>query len=142
MEADAGVTIAVENMPARRFLGVLRSLYWFNGWDDLARFPHLTLDTTHVGTWGADVLRVYDRLRQRVAHVHLSNYDGREHRPPPDGALALGALLQRLANDGYRGAVSVESNPEAFQAEDPAACRAALSRTLAYCRKHYSPSQA
>lgn len=101
----------------------------------------LTLDTTHLGTWGADVLHAYDRLRPRVAHVHLSNYDGREHRPPPDGTLALGALLQRLANDGYRGAVSVESHPEAFQAEDPATCRAALARTLAYCRKHYAPSQ-
>jgi sugar phosphate isomerase/epimerase len=141
IEAESGITIAVENMPARRFLGMRLSAYWFNRWDDLARFPHLTLDTTHVGTWGADVLAVYDRLRRRVAHVHLSNFDGREHRPPPDGELALGTLLQRLSNDGYQGAVSVEANPEAFAAEQEDDCRAVLARTLAFCRDHYAPSE-
>jgi len=140
MEAESGVTIAVENMPARRILGVPLSVYWFNRWDHLARFPHLTLDTTHIGTWGADVLEAYDKLGQRVAHVHLSNYDGREHRAPPDGELALDLLLQRLASDGYRGAISVETSPDAFSAEQPDDCRAALARTLAFCRKHYAPS--
>lgn len=138
MEADSGVQIAVENMPARRLLGIPLSLYWFNRASELARFPHLTLDTTHIGTWGADLLETYGRLADRVAHVHLSNYDGREHRPPPDGWLALDVLLRRLAVDGFRGTVSVECNPEAFEAEDPRACRAALERALAFCRQHYS----
>jgi sugar phosphate isomerase/epimerase len=137
MEADSGVTVAVENMPSRRLLGLHLSMYWFNGWDELARFPHLTLDTTHVGTWGADLLEVYAKLAHRVAHVHLSNYDGREHRLPPDGRLSLDALLHCLARDGYRGAISVESGPDAFGAEDERACRAALERTLAFCQKHY-----
>jgi sugar phosphate isomerase/epimerase len=137
MEAESGVTVAVENMPARRLLGMRLSAYWFNGWDDLARFPHLTLDTTHVGTWGAGVLEAYDKLSRRVAHMHLSNFDGREHRPPPDGELALDVLLQRMANDGYQGAVSVECGPEAFAAEHADDCRAALARTLAFCREHY-----
>jgi sugar phosphate isomerase/epimerase len=103
MEAASNCTIAVENMPARRLLGVPLSLYWFNRVSELSRFPHLTLDTTHVGTWGADVLDIYGRLKERVAHVHLSNYDGREHRPPPDGWLALDVLLHRLAVDGFQG---------------------------------------
>jgi sugar phosphate isomerase/epimerase len=138
MEADSGVKIAVENMPARRLLGIPLSLYWFNRVSELSRFPHLTLDTTHIGTWGADPLKVYSTLAHRVAHVHLSNYDGREHRPPPDGQLALDALLHRLAADGFQGAVSIECGPKAFEAEDPQACRAALERTLAFCRQHYS----
>jgi sugar phosphate isomerase/epimerase len=138
MEADTGVTIAVENMPDRRFLGLSLPLYWFNHVDALARMTHLTLDTTHIGTWGWDLLDVYERLKGRVVHVHLSNYDGREHRPPPDGHLPLDALLRRLAEDGYRGAISVECGPEAFHAEDPKACRAALKRALAFCRQHYT----
>ncbi|MFL7808983.1 MAG: sugar phosphate isomerase/epimerase family protein [Anaerolineae bacterium] len=140
MEAESGVVIAVENMPARRFLGLPFPLYWLNNLEQLARFPHLTLDTTHVGTWGLSLLDAWRVLGKQVAHVHLSNYDGREHRLPPDGELPLGAFLERLAQDGYAGVVSVESGPDAFQAEDPAACRANLERTIAFCRAHYRVS--
>ena len=68
--------------------------------------------------------------------VHLSNYDGREHRLPPDGHLDLGALLRRLRENGYQGAISVEAGPEAFEAEDEARCRENLARVLAFCREH------
>lgn len=137
MEAATGVVIAVENMPVRRFLGLPVSMYWLNHLDELARFPHLTLDTTHIGTWQLSPLDVWRVLGRRVAHVHLSNYDGREHRLPPDGDLPLDEFLQRLDQDGYAGVVSVECGPEPFEAEDPAACRANLRRTLSFCRTHY-----
>ena len=136
MEAASGVTIAVENMPARRLLGLPLPLYWFNHPEQMIRFPHVTLDTTHVGTWGWDLLGAYEPLQDRIAHVHLSNYDGREHRSPLDGHLPLDALLRRLAVDGYRGAISVESNPQALNAEDEEQCRHALAQALAFCREH------
>lgn len=137
MEEDAGVCIAVENMPARRHWGRAFSVHWFNHPDVVVRFPHLTLDTTHIGTWGMDLLAVWDQVRERVAHVHLSNFDGREHRLPADGQLPLDALLRRMAGDGYAGTVSVECGPPAFEAEDEAACLANLERTLAFCREHH-----
>ena len=137
MESEAGVRIAVENMPDRRFLGLSLPLYWFNRPEKLHRFPHLTLDTTHIGTWGWDLLQVYETLSNRVAHVHLSNFDGREHRSPLDGRLPLDALLRCLVNDGYDGVVSVECGPDALQADDEQACRDALDRALAFCRRHY-----
>jgi sugar phosphate isomerase/epimerase len=108
MERETGVVLAVENMPAKRFLGLTVNPRWFNSPAEMERFPHLTLDTTHLGTWGLDPLAVYRELRERVAHVHLSNYDGREHRSPPDGRLRLEDLLQALARDGYQGAITVE----------------------------------
>ena len=43
LEADSGVMIAVENMPARRLLGISLPLYWFNRLQDVARFRHLGL---------------------------------------------------------------------------------------------------
>ncbi len=138
MEARAGVTIAVENMPARRLLGQRINLSWFNSPEELARFPHLTLDTTHLATWGLEPVEVYERLKGRVAHVHLSNFDGKEHRSPPDGRLRLADLLRRMARDGYRGAISVESSPDALNAEDEGACRAALRKALAFCREHFA----
>ena len=102
----------------------------------MTRFAHVTLDTTHVGTWGWDLLAMYETLRDRIAHVHLSNYDGREHRAPTDGRLPLDALLRRLTEDGYQGAISVESGPDAMEAEDAGACRAKLEQALAFCREY------
>ena len=80
---------------------------------------------------------MYDQLRERVVHVHLSNYDGREHRSPPDGRLPLGALLQRLAGDDYQGVITVETDPSGMDAEDEETCLAALRRALAFCREHF-----
>jgi sugar phosphate isomerase/epimerase len=136
-ERETGVTVAVENMPAHRILRWRINSYDFNSVTEIARFPHLTLDTTHLGTWGMDPLAVYDRLRERVAHVHLSNFDGREHRSPPDGHLPLAELLRRLARDGYQGAITVETAPDALDAEDEAECLTALRRALAFCREHF-----
>jgi sugar phosphate isomerase/epimerase len=136
LEVRSGVTIAVENMPARRLLGVSLPLYWFNSPLKMRRFAHVTLDTTHVGTWGWDLLETYAQFEGRVAHVHLSNFDGREHRAPADGHLPLGDLLRRLSADRYPGAVSIESNPQALSADDSTRCRAALAEALAFCRRH------
>jgi sugar phosphate isomerase/epimerase len=136
MERSSGVMVGLENMPIRRFLGFAINLYWFNHVEQLAGFPHLTLDTTHIGTWGTNPIAVYERLKRHVIHVHLSNFDGREHRSPPDGNLPLGDLLRSLAHDGYRGAVSVESSPDALDAQDERRCRAALKRALDFCREH------
>ncbi|MDH7488186.1 MAG: sugar phosphate isomerase/epimerase [Anaerolineae bacterium] len=137
LEEETGITIAVENMPARRYLGRLWRLYWFNTPDEMRRFPHLTLDTTHLGTWGLDPVAVYGQLQDHVVHVHLSNFaGGKEHRAPTDGDLALGEFLQALARNGYAGAVSVESEPNAFHADDEAACLAELRAALAFCREH------
>jgi sugar phosphate isomerase/epimerase len=137
MEQASGVEIAVENMPDRRVLGISLPAYWFNHPQRMVAFPHVTLDTTHVGTWGWDLLGAYEPLRERVAHVHLSNYNGQEHRSPLDGHLPLDALLRRLAEDGYPGTISIESCPEGINAEDAGRCRAALEQALAFCRQHY-----
>lgn len=137
LEAESGVTIGVENMPARRFKRWNINGYWYNSPAELARFPHLTFDTTHLGTWGMDPLAVYEQLRERVAHVHLSNFDGREHRSPPDGHLPLAELLRLLARDGYQGTITIESHPDALDAEDETKCLAALRRALDFCREHF-----
>jgi sugar phosphate isomerase/epimerase len=135
-EATEGVRIGVENMPAHHVLGRRVSFYALNHLEALAAFPHLTLDTTHLGTWGLDPVAVYERLRGRVIHVHLSNFNGQQHRLPEDGHLPLGTFLQRLAQDGYKGAVSVEIGPEVLQAEDEAKVREHLKRAVGYCREH------
>lgn len=135
-EAAEGVRVGVENMPAKHVLGRQVTVYHLNDLEALSRLPHLTLDTTHVGTWGFDLLDVYERLKDRIAHVHLSNFDGREHRLPEEGHLPLAGLLQRLNRDGYQGAVSLEVGPEALQAENEAQVLAHLRRAVRFMRQH------
>ena len=118
LQAGSRVRIALENMPARRFLGFIGSLYRFVSVEELCRWPHLVLDTTHWGTWGVDPLAVYQALRGRVVHVHLSDYDGREHRVPFEGRLGLERLVRRLGEDGFRGVVVVELDPWAVARGD------------------------
>ena len=137
LEAESGVTIGVENMPARRFWGRKLDPYWFNHADELLRFPHLTLDTTHLGTWGLDPVAVYEKLKGRVRHIHLSNFaNGVEHRPPSDGELDLRAFLRTLAQNKYDGTISVEGEPAAYRADDEAQCLDELRRALDFCREN------
>jgi sugar phosphate isomerase/epimerase len=135
-EAAQGLRVGVENMPAKRFFGRRANLYAMNDVDALASLAHLTLDTTHVGTWGFDLLAVYERLKERIVHVHLSDFDGQEHRRPGQGRLPLAELLQRLARDGYEGVVSLELGPDVLEAEDVGKVRVHLKRALDFCRTH------
>jgi sugar phosphate isomerase/epimerase len=81
---------------------------------------------------------VYEQLKTHIAHVHLSNFDGREHRLPPDGRLPLDRLLHQMAEDGFQGAISVECGPGVFEAHDEARCRAGLRRVVDFCRQHFA----
>jgi sugar phosphate isomerase/epimerase len=134
-EAEEGIWAAVENMPAKRILGRRLEIHSLNNAEALSRLPHLTLDTTHLGTWGLDILSVYEQLKNRIVHVHLSNFNGQEHRTPEDGQLPLRTLVQRLTRDRYQGAISIEANPESLQAEDDAQVLAHLRQAVRYCRE-------
>ncbi len=129
------VTLCIENLPAVRLFGRRVNPGRWNTPAEIVRFPHLTLDTTHCGTWGLDPAEVYGRLNGQVRHIHLSNFDGKEHRRPEAGLLRLDRLLARLTADGYTGAVSLEMSPDALSAGRPdAEIVALLAGSLAYCR--------
>lgn len=134
-ESEQGIKVGVENMPVKHVLGRALDIYWLNDMESLSGMPHLTLDTTHIGTRGWDLLAVYERLKERIVHVHMSNFDGNEHRLPEDGHLPLGKLLQRLARDGYRGAVTLEVGPEVLEAEDEARVQVHLRRAITFFRE-------
>lgn len=134
------VKIALENMPQvapRWWPNRWPSFVWWNtveDWQDTHR--HLTLDTTHWATLGIDPLEAYRAARERVAHVHLSNYNGREHRLPHDGDLDLAAFLRELAADNFAGTISLELNPGALHFTNTKRLRRDLQRSLEFCREH------
>ncbi|MGH2544785.1 MAG: hypothetical protein ACRDIB_18490, partial [Ardenticatenaceae bacterium] len=78
---------------------------------------------------------VYEHWRGRVCHIHLSNFDGREHRRPETGHLDLERLLRSLAADGYGGAITLELQPDALAAGGPdEQIVELLSTSLRHCR--------
>ena len=129
------VTLCIENLPAFRLLGRRLNPARWNTPAEMSRFSAITLDTTHAGTWGLDPAEFYDRLNGRVRHIHLSNFDGAEHRRPEDGQLHLDRMLARLPGDGYDGAVSLELSPDALSAGSPDDHIVSLmSASLRFCR--------
>jgi sugar phosphate isomerase/epimerase len=137
VQSRTAVKIAVENMPALSMVELTLDPWWWNTVEEWSRVhTYLTLDTTHWGTHGIDPLDAYRAAGERIVHVHLSNYDGREHRLPHQGNLDLGKLLRALAADGFEGTVSVETCPEALQFENHAVLRRNLSDSLQFCREH------
>lgn len=118
------MSVAVENMPlevSRRVLG-LRSPRTCCSPEDLFGLGDVTLDTSHCGVSGVNVLRAREMLEGQLRHVHLSDSRliGRDdHRPPGKGKLPLKELLAGLLAQGYAGAVSLELKPWPLGAPDP-----------------------
>jgi sugar phosphate isomerase/epimerase len=121
LQDSTEVLLCIENLPAMRILNLRVNPAHWNArsratLDDITRFPNITMDTTHLGTWGLDPVEAYRSWGQRVKHVHLSNYDGSEHRRPEDGHLQLDSLLAQMAADGYAYSVSPELQPDSLEA--------------------------
>lgn len=137
LQKETPVQIAMENMPAKTFFGKPRDFAWWNSIEEWSNIhDHLTLDTTHWGTFGIDPIIPLQAAGERVKHIHLSNYDGREHRLPHEGELDLGAFLQELVRMDYQGTVSIELAPDALAFDNANALRQKLSDTLNFCREH------
>lgn len=136
-EEHEGIIVCVENMPVHRIAGIPVNVFRRNTPEQLSAFPHVTLDTTHLASWGLNPMDVYSRLRSRVAHVHISNYDSASragHRAPQDGDVDLAAFVERLRRDQFGGQIVLEGSPSALQASDPGACERHLRSALAFCR--------
>jgi sugar phosphate isomerase/epimerase len=113
--ARAGVTIAVENMFPLKIRGDrgLRFHVSQKDVEDLDRFTHLVLDTSHLAVAGIGLLDAYERYKTKVVHFHLSDNAGKgwdSHLPLGDerGTLPLQDLLDAVAGDGFAGNMSLE----------------------------------
>ncbi len=135
----SGAVVAVENamlVKAHRPL----NLSLFNKLDELAGFPNLVFDTSHFAIAGVDIFQAWERLGERVRHVHLSNnylkgFD--DHSLPFEGRLPLDRFLRLLSRDGFSGCVSLELGPGPLEARlGEARLLSNLKRSLDFCRQH------
>lgn len=110
----AGVPVAVENMPKgrARIFSVGRGSCHLP--EHLMGLGDVTLDTSHVGASGIELMRTWEKLKGQLRHVHLSDSDlsgGDQHRLPGRGKLPLEELLAAIGASSYGGVVSVEVKP-------------------------------
>jgi len=114
------VKIAVENLP-RHYKGGKRPVY--GGMDPLKLldFDYLCLDTTHLATTPLDLFDVYRKIKEKVAHIHLSDAirlralqknEEDDHLVPGEGKLPLASFLKQLKQEKYKGTISLELRPE------------------------------
>jgi sugar phosphate isomerase/epimerase len=134
-QKTTGVKIAIENMPGRPFGPLTLKPHHFASPAELNAFQYLTLDTTHVGTYRTDLLAFYGAVRRRLAHVHLSNYNGREHQRLDDGVLPLSDFVAQLARDNFGGLISVEFSPFSLQAQSETLLKQHLQASLSFCQR-------
>ncbi len=109
--ASRGVAVAVENMFHLWVRGkAVRGHRWLSP-ADLDGFGDVTLDTSHCGVDGDDILAALDRVAPSLSHIHLSDNRG-DHRDshaiPGSGILPLHQFIKRLPEVGYNGTVSLE----------------------------------
>lgn len=111
LSSHTGVRVAVENMfPLRvRERGV--TFHAHQAMEDLERFDHVVLDTSHAAVTRLDLVETTRRLGPRLSHVHLSNNAGKgwdSHLPVDRGVLDLDAFLGALIDARFEGTVSLE----------------------------------
>lgn len=135
LEADSGITIAVENMYPWRAAGREIAAY-APDWDPTDEaYAHITLDVSHAAVAGQDSLMMAQSLGERLAHLHLTDGTSSardEHLIPGHGTQPCAPLLEHLAKIDWSGAVILEvSTRRARTTQDRAAD---LAESLAYAR--------
>jgi len=107
-----GVSIAVETMYPKWVAGRrLRAYRWLDPQHLFESCHHIAMDTSHVTVARGDILNVYETLRSKLVHIHLSNNagDGRDgHLELERGILPLDRFLTELRKDAYAGSISLE----------------------------------
>jgi sugar phosphate isomerase/epimerase len=81
------------------------------------------LDTSHLAVAGGDLLAAWDELADRVAHLHVSNNDGRgrdTHGLLDRGVLPIPEFLQEVGAGGFPGAVTLELDVRTWADDRPA----------------------
>lgn len=168
LQEGTRVRLAVENMPhAYKILGRLGvilgtgSIYGVDSrkgfnrflvhiskicfprsdWETLLGFRYLVLDTTHLATGGIDPVEAYEKMKSRLALIHLSNFDGREHQPLGRGRMDMKRFLRHISADGYTGPLVLEYMPEYFPDRTEATARKILADDLAIVRSIISASR-
>ena len=138
---QSGIYLALENMPQPGSLdGILSAI--LTKTPDLLRFAiaknlWLTLDATHLASWGRDVVTVYEALAPRVRNIHFSDFEGgAEHLLPGRGDQPLDRLLHKVREQVPPPVITLEIASETFHTEDDEAVLSHLRDAYQFIASH------
>jgi len=133
------VNISVLNVPVGK--SFLLPRFALGNINELKRFSHICLDTSHLVSRKIDLMRVYHSFKDRLSFVHLSNWHkGNEHWMPNEGILPLESFLTKLAKDGYQGPISLKLNLENAGGDDLIEVRKRLKVCKEFYDEYYTKS--
>jgi sugar phosphate isomerase/epimerase len=92
--------------------------YFLNNPEQLKKFQNIILDTTHLGTYGKDPSEFYLTIKDKVKHIHLSDFGPQEHLLPGKGWLNLDKFKKTLTENNYKHTISLEVDPKSFKDAD------------------------
>ncbi len=130
-QVGRGVELSLELMPAFPLGGIKVNLFSTNSREGLVAFAEerglgITMDTTHAGTWGWDLVETYCILNTngRVNHIHFSDFaPWKEHLWPGKGCLKLETFVSFLKEEGFAGSITLEVDPRELPQDDLAKIR-------------------
>lgn len=106
-----GLRVPVLNVADKRQFGVIPK-YAFSNPQDLREFKQIALDVSNLVSRGVPVLDYYEKMKNYIFHVHLSNYRGeKSHCLPSQGRVPLESLLKKMKQRDYTGHFSLKVNP-------------------------------
>ncbi len=100
--AGASTRVGVENLYPVGVGGRSVRFHRYTRPEHLLPFPHVVLDTSHLGIAGVDPTEAYLRLGERIVHLHVSDNRGGgrdSHAPLGHGILPLARFLHTVADD-------------------------------------------
>jgi sugar phosphate isomerase/epimerase len=112
------IILTIENMP-RIGKRLLLAPYILNNFEDLIKFGvnrnlYFTFDTTHLATFGNDVISAFLAFfkTKRLKNIHISDFgDHENHLFLGCGELPVAKLLNTIVRLGYDGMVTLEVSP-------------------------------
>lgn len=121
LEKKYNIKIGFENR--EKYFGSLHARY---GWD-AHLFPALmkktdfamTLDTTHLAVSGGDIIDFFQKHKERIINIHLSDFKHdasnsslrpfhNKHLPLGEGTLPIKQFIALLKKEAYRGYITME----------------------------------
>ncbi|WUI00072.1 sugar phosphate isomerase/epimerase [Spirillospora sp. NBC_00431] len=138
MQDETDVLFAVENMFPLKARGAEAGMY-LPDWNPVDQdYPHVTLDLSHTAVSRSDPLDMAASLGDRLRHIHIADGVGitnkDEHLVPGRGNQPCGAMLENLAEGGFRGHIVMEVNTR--RASSRVERMEDLAEGLAFTRLH------
>lgn len=140
LQSDTTVELCVENPKAGT--SYFLPQYAIRTVEDLRRFAHISLDTSHLVSHRLLLLHVYKLMAKRVSYIHLSNnFQGKEHWRLDEGDLPLQSFLGYLKKNGYAKPIALKLSLEAIEAGDTAKVQERLVEARAFYDQYFTKAK-